>query len=378
MFTVRFKYLENVAAITFPCDESYLLSKLSALGVEDGLKTRQYFIGTDCDYLKRFETDFVDIDELNFLAKRLDGFTEDEKNMFEALAEVKKAESVAELINYTYNIHNYTLIQDISSTEKIGEKHFKDVHLAWLPEEYEKADFTEIGRELMQSGTGKATNKGLLFEHEDAVFVKEYNGQNFPEYLSDDCSVIAEMVYGGKTEYVYLPAQPISIDKAVKRLDADSVDLCDVYLEDVLIGDKAWLDKLVRIAETEDIYAVNEIADVIHKMNEDEMDKLDAVIEFSGKTDSQSIARLASSLDEFKFFDGVYNEEDLGRALIEENDEYSIHEDIADFFMFEQYAESIMSESDTQFTENGVVILNGKILSEILEETQENSMEMNL
>ena len=228
MFTVKFKYLDNEVKIDFPCDEAYLSAKLSVLGVKDKLNTRQYVIGADCDYLKRFETDFVDVDELNFLAKRLDGFTEDEKNMFEALAEVKKAESVAELINYTNNIHNYTLIQDISSMEKIGEKHFKDVHLAWLPEEYEKADFTEIGRELMRSGAGKATNKGLIFEHKDAVFMKEYNGQNFPEYLSDDCSVIAEMVFEGKSEYVYLPAHPISIDKALKRLGAESVDSCEV------------------------------------------------------------------------------------------------------------------------------------------------------
>lgn len=378
MFTVKFKYLDNEVKIDFPCDEAHLMAKLSVLGVGDTLNTRQYVIDTDCDYLRHFETDFVDMDELNFLAKRLDSFIKEEQDIFEALVEVKKAESVAELINYTYNIHNYTLIQDISSMEKIGEKHFKDVHLAWLPEEFEKADFAAIGKELMQSDTGKPTNKGLLFEHDGAVYVKEYNGQNFPEYSSDDCNVIAELSYDGKSEYVYLPAYPLSIDKALKRLGAESADLCEVYLDDVEIGYKAWLEKLIKIAETEDIYAVNKVAGIIHKMTGDEMDKLDAVIEFAGKTDSEAIARLASDLDEFKFYEGVFNEEDLGRALIEENDEYSIHEDIADFFMFEQYAESIMSESDTQFTESGVVILSGKTLSEILDETQENSMEMNL
>ena len=55
------------------------------------------------------------------------------------------------------------------------------------------------------------------------------------------------------------------------------------------------------------------------------------------------------------------------------------HELTVDFeFATWDYAESIMSESDIQFTENGVVILNGKTLTEILEETQENSMDLSL
>ena len=68
----------------------------------------------------------------------------------------------------------------------------------------------------------------------------------------------------------------------------------------------------------------------------------------------------------------------MGRALIEENGEYYIHEDISDFFMYEQYAEHITEECDTQFTENGAVILAGRMLSEILDETQEKNLEMNL
>lgn len=369
MFTVKFKYLDNEVKIDFPCDEAHLIAKLSVLGVEDKLDTRQYVIDTDCDYLKRFETDFVDMDELNFLAKSLDSFIKEEQDIFEALVEVKKAETVAELINLTYNIHNYTLIQDMSSMEKIGEKHFKDVHLAWLPEEFKKADFAKIGKELIESGNGMTTNKGLLFEHNDAKFVAQYNGENFPEFLYGNCDVIAEIEYKGRTEYVYMPEEPLAIEKALKRLGAEKADKLNVSLDNLKVDDKIWSDILKDIVRTEDIHAVNEVVNTVHNFSDNnEINKLINVIEFAGRTDSKSILKLANNLDEFRYYAEATNEEDLGRALIKENEEYFIHEDIEDFFMYEQYAESVIRESDVKFTDGGIVILGGKTLEEILSE----------
>ena len=101
MFTVDFRFEENQTAIEFPCDEEYLSAKLEELGVEDKLKTSQYVIGTNYNVLKRLVTDFVDADELNFLAKRLDGFDKNELNIFEAVCEARVPRSVAEIINVT-------------------------------------------------------------------------------------------------------------------------------------------------------------------------------------------------------------------------------------------------------------------------------------
>ena len=127
MFTVDFRFEENQTTIEFPCNEEYLSSRFDELGVEDKLKTSQYMVGTNYAVLKRLVTDFVDADELNFLAKRLDGFDKNELNIFEAVCETREPQSVAEMINITYNIHNYTLVQDMSSMESIGRTHFMSV-----------------------------------------------------------------------------------------------------------------------------------------------------------------------------------------------------------------------------------------------------------
>ena len=124
MFTVDFRFEENQTTIEFPCNEEYLSSKFDELGVKDKLKTSQYVIGTNYAALKWLVTDFADVDELNFLAKCLDSFDKNELNIFEAVCETREPRSVAEMINITYNIYNYTLVQDMSSMESIGRTHF--------------------------------------------------------------------------------------------------------------------------------------------------------------------------------------------------------------------------------------------------------------
>ena len=151
MFTVDFRFEENQTTIEFPCNEKYLSLKFDELGVGDKLKTSQYMIGTSYTALKRLITDFVDVDELNFLAKRLDGFDKNELNIFEAVCETRVPRSLKEIINVTYNIYNYTLVQDMSSMESIGRTHFKAVHIGWNPGKMENSNLADVKEKLKES-----------------------------------------------------------------------------------------------------------------------------------------------------------------------------------------------------------------------------------
>ena len=377
MFTVDFRFEENQTAIEFPCDEEYLSAKLEELGVEDKLKTSQYMVGTNYAVLKRLVTDFVDADELNFLAKRLDSFDKNELNTFEAVCEARVPRSLTEIINVTYNIHNYTLVQDMSSMESIGRTHFKAVHIGWNPGEMENVNLAKIGRELMNSGKGKITEKGMLFEHEGAKFINEYDGNNFPEYLYDQCRIFVELKKEDRKEYLYLPTHELAISKALKRLGATNTDECSIKLEDKET-DNLWFERVQDITATESIYAANNVLHTVERAEKNnELDKLEAVIDFADRYDSASIIKLEDNIGSFRYFNNVYDKEGLGRALIDENDDYYIDEDIEEFFMFEQYAESVMNECDCKFCDNGAVLLEGLTLAEILgEDNQSEEMKM--
>ena len=328
--------------------------------------------GTDYIQLKRLITDFVDIDELNFLAKRLDSFDNNELNIFEAVCEARLSCSVMDMINVTYNINNYTLVQDMSSMESIGRTHFKAVHIGWNSGEMDNVNLAKIGRELMNSGKSKMTEKGMLFEHEGARFINEYDGHTFPEYCYDCSKMSAVLERGGLKEYVYLPTQSLSIDKALKRLGTTNIAECSVDIKEIEL-DNLWFEKISDVASNENLYAANNVMWAVEKSERNnELDKLEAVIEFAGKHDSASIIKLQENMDNFRYYDNVYDAESLGRALIDENEDYRIHSDVADFFMFEQYAEAIMDNNDCKFCDNGAVLLEGTTLVEILNEDNQS------
>jgi len=62
------------------------------------------------------------IDELNYLLKRIDGLNKDELATFYAAALAENEERVSELINLTFNIHRYCLISDFEDLKKAGIK----------------------------------------------------------------------------------------------------------------------------------------------------------------------------------------------------------------------------------------------------------------
>ena len=130
-----------------------------------------------------------------------------------------------------------------------------------------------------------------------------------------------------------------------------------------------WFEKISDVASNENLYAANNVMWAVEKAERNnELDKLEAVIEFAGKHDSASIIKLQENMDNFRYYDNVYDAESLGRTLIDENEDYHIHSDVADFFMFEQYAESVMDNNDCKFCYNGAVLLEGMTLEEILKE----------
>lgn len=82
----NFRYNDNEIAIAFPISESELYSKLMELNAPED--TAELFLA-EMEYPSEFavlENTFVNLDELNFLAKRMESFCGDEDlQFFEAM-----------------------------------------------------------------------------------------------------------------------------------------------------------------------------------------------------------------------------------------------------------------------------------------------------
>ena len=137
---------------------------------------------TEPEELKYLERDEWNIEELNFLAKRMESFDKREQSQFDAAVSIFRPKTVEALINYTYNLPRFTLISDFSTPNAIGVSHILNRKQVMSLDEMASTDFAKIGKELMQSGKGIPTAYGVLFVNEDIPFEPVYDGRHFPEY----------------------------------------------------------------------------------------------------------------------------------------------------------------------------------------------------
>ena len=70
----------------------------------------------------------VNLDELNYLAKRMDSFFGDEETQFFEAIKLEHFTDMKDLINLTFNLDKYTLIKDVSDINR-SEKRLISVFL---------------------------------------------------------------------------------------------------------------------------------------------------------------------------------------------------------------------------------------------------------
>lgn len=77
----------------------------------------------------------VSMDELNFLARRLDGMTEYEKRVVGVYSSETGIREMKQLINLTYSLQGLSLLTDLTDGNRVGLRLYLDRHLAISEEE---------------------------------------------------------------------------------------------------------------------------------------------------------------------------------------------------------------------------------------------------
>lgn len=239
--------------------------------------------------------------------------------------------------------------------------------------------YAVIGRELLQSGTGIFTEHGLLFPDRSRPFEEPYNGKTFPPYLYDPCLLVVEIEYEGNTEFVYLPDDDIVIDKALKRIGAESPDGCSIILLDFSADHKKMFDVFKSVLGKEGIYKVNHLAQAVNEfIGIPNLQKLSAVMEYADVSDVKSIVALAKNLNIFVYAENIEDNENLGRWWIENHDELQLSMELEDYFDYDQYGEKIHWEYSGEFlADGGYVFMKDRYsLEDILDTEEDESMTM--
>ena len=349
MIKLKIKYGNESTDIRFPCKETEISAALERIHAEDVTPLELYVAEVIFpEELNFLQERFVNLDEVNFLGKRMDGFFGDEEYQFYEAMKSEGFDTLPDLINLSFNLDRYPLIRDISDMGKIVREYLLTVKGCLPADDEDDPKYAEFGRKLIQSGKGVFTEHGLLFVDENTPFQKLYDGQVFPPYVYDsDVLCIARAEYNGKSEYLYLPCEEKAIEKALARLGA-APENAKITLEDFSVNNSKWFDRFKQIAADEGVYELNGLANAINSADTD-LKKLWLVAEYAEVEEAGQLARLAENIGCLKVIEDVSDYEDVGRYIVDNNDCYALHPELEDYFDFNGFGEHIAEEYGGKF-----------------------------
>ena len=349
MIKLKIKYGNSQTDLRFPCTEKEMNAALERIHAEDVTPFELYVSEVIFpEELGCLQDQFVNLDEVNFLGKRMDSFFGDEEYQFYEAMKAEGFDTLPDLINLSFNLNRYPLVRDISDMGKIGREYLLTVKGCLPADDEDDPKYAEFGRKLIQSGKGVFTEHGLLFVDESTPFQKLYDGQVFPPYVYDsDVLCIARADYNGKSEYLYLPCEEKAIDKALARLGA-APENAKITLEDFSVNNPKWFERFKQIAADEGVYELNGLANAINSADTD-LKKLWLVAEYAEVEEAGQLARLAENIGCFKVIEDVSDYEDVGRYIGDNNNCYALHPELEDYFDFNGFGEHIAEEYGGKF-----------------------------
>ena len=375
----------GVATIPFPIPHNqyaHCMELLEALEIGDAVKADCKVEKIDGFYtvLKRTEMLTVNVEELNYLAKRLDGFDTGEAAQFQAMAHKLELFELKDLINLTFCCQQATVITDFSDLSAIGRDHYMNLHGGSARvDELEALDGEETARLLIGNGSGTITPYGVVYDN-DMQMKQVYDGQFFPCYYYEPNPITVAVTDRSDPEdteritWLYLPMAQEEIDRALLRAGiANLRDAC-LWLKDNQLPNEA--DVLLDM-ERESITDLNALAQVTEDFSDEDIRKLGAVVTMARPRTAEQVKNLAENLDLFDFAPDAHTLGEYGKYMIRQSGHFDYDENLDDFYDYEKYGFQRMNEEDGMFTDRGYIAYKGYLnLREIMNGDQSSRMEM--
>ena len=375
----------GVATIPFPIPHDQYarcMELLEALEIGDAVKGDCKVQAIDSFYsvFKRTEMLTVNVEELNYLAKRLDGFDTGEAAQFQAMAHKLELFELKDLINLTFCCQQATVITDFSDLSAIGRNHYMNLHGGSARvDELEALDGVETARQLIENGNGAVTPYGVVYDN-GMKLEQVYDGRFFPCYYYEPNAITVAVTSKAEPEdtehitWLFLPMTQEEIGRALQR--AGITDPADVRLrlEDSQLPNE--VDVLLDM-EYENLSDLNELAEATDGLSKADMEKLGAVVVLAKPKSAAQIKNLAESLDLFDFAPGAHSPAEYGKYMIQQSDHFDYDENLDAFYDYEKYGTERMNAEDGMFTDRGYVAYKGFFrMEEVMNGSQSSRMEM--
>ena len=171
--------------VKFPTTAEELKKVFERIGIgskdEFGQTYEEWFITDyDCyvDGLYDLLGEYANLDELNYLASKLDDMSQDEYERFQAAMEIgDHTGSIQELINLTENLDCYDVYPDIHDHDDLGRNYIEELDAMQVPEHLRNyIDYEAYGRDIALEESGQFTDLGYVRDTGDS-FHEYYDGE---------------------------------------------------------------------------------------------------------------------------------------------------------------------------------------------------------
>ena len=170
--------------VKFPTTAEELKKVFERIGIgakdDFGQTYEEWFITDyDCyvDGLYDLLGEYANLDELNYLASKLDDMSQDEYERFQAAMEIgDHTGSIQELINLTENLDCYDIYPDIHDHDDLGRYYIEELDALQVPEHLcNYIDYEAYGRDIALEESGQFTDLGYVRDTGDR-FDEVYDG----------------------------------------------------------------------------------------------------------------------------------------------------------------------------------------------------------
>ena len=375
----------GVATIPFPIPRdqyAHCVELLEALEIGDAVKADCKVERIDSFYtvLKRTEMLTVNVEELNYLAKRLDSFDTGEAAQFQAMAHKLELFELKDLINLTFCCQQATVITDFSDLAAVGRDHYMNLHGGSASvDELNALDGKGTARQLIESGSGTITPYGVVYDN-GMKLEPVYDGRFFPCYYYEPNAITVAVTSKAEPEdtehitWLFLPMVQEEIDRALLRGGITDPSEIRLSLED------SWLPhEVLDLLDMDhvDISELNALVQALDEFSDMSIRKYAAAAVMARPHTTEQAKHLAENLDLFDFAPSASTPEEYGKYMIQKSGRFDYDENLDAFYDYEKYGTERMNAEDGMFTDRGYIAYKGYYsMEEVMNGSQSSRMEM--
>ena len=365
---------DKVAYVTLPANRNAVIDAMD----REKIFGETFLRITECDEVPELVgyefSEEPTLDELNFLAKRIEEISEEKTEILAYRALLQKPfDTISEAINRTYNLQTIP-VYPCKNVYAYGEIVLENEMLEGLediPDElYDLLDPDKVGRAMMECEGGVFIGGyyAVPSSYESALVYDE----ELPERMED--WVFRLEITGNFTdnkdnyEVLTLPADEADMPRIAERFGEKYIGEC------VCVGFKSAIPQIsdVCFENIEDIYVLNDIARRYSELSREDAAKFKSVLEHELWRGWDKINAILNDLDCYEFDGTVKHISEFGEKYLSEMLPPDFDRSLLKGVCTAEFAEKIIAANECAFTEYGVISKCGGHLFSVVEAPEQD------